>query len=704
MCTEKDKKRITVLRNWLNEWNYNYFVLNKNDVSEVARDKLKRELEDLEKKYPKLVTPDSPTQRVGSIVSSDFAKIKHITQKESLSDIFTFEELDEWEIRIKKILPEIEFDYICELKIDGLNISIIYKDGIFEQAITRGNGIEGEDVTHTIKTIESIPLKLRKKLNLMEVSGEVYMSKKSFKKLNEKENFKNPRNAAAGTVRQLNPKIASERNLDMFFYSMDKKSVNLNKIKTQNDLLDFFNDIGLKVNKNYKHCKNISKVKEYIKLWERKRDVLPYEIDGVVVKVNNILYQKNLGSTAKAPRYAIAYKFPAEQSTTKILDIKLQIGRTGAITPVAIMKPTLLDGSMVSRATLHNDEEIKRKDIRIGDTIIIQKAGDIIPAIVKVIKELRTGDEIEFMMPILCPACEAKLIKPENESIYRCPNTDCYAKNKELLEHFISKKGFNIKGMGPSVINQLIENNLIEDPADIFNLNKGDLLQLDLFQEKRADNIIKSINESKIIDLNRFIYSLGIRYIGDETTQIISKIIKLDKETITIQKEKTSNQLNLFYEEEKEIKTLEVSTITNFLLSITSLSLEDLEAIDGIGKKVAESLYLWFRTDKNRRLLSKLEDNEIKLVYKENDIKNERFKGLSFCITGTLSKYSRDQIKKEINLRGGKIISKISKKTNFLIQGDNPGSKLKDAKDLGTKIITEDKITKLLDDTKNIDL
>jgi len=470
------QRRIEKLRTKINDLNYKYFVLDESEVGESIRDALKKELIDLETQFPQFITPQSPTQRVGNVLSGKFAKIAHKSRKWSLQDAFSEEDIILWYERLTKFTTNTNFDFVTELKIDGLNVTLWYEKGKLEKAITRGNGREGEDITHTIRTIKSVPLELREPITI-EVSGEVYMPKASFEKL---EGFANPRNAAAGTVRQLDPKVAENRDLDLFFYEIgecDKRP------QTQKEVMETLNSLGLRTDSHYKHHVDIKSVLEFCKQWTDKRSSLPYDIDGIVIKVNSMESQKNLGYTAKAPRFAIAYKFPAEQAVTKVLDIIIQVGRTGALTPVAVLEPTLVAGSTVSRATLHNEDEIIRKDVRIGDTVIIQKAGDIIPEVVTVMTDLRTGAEKPFKFPKECPVCGSEVIKPEGEAISRCSNTSCGAIMRESLAHFVSKHAFDIDGLGEKVVDQLIDAGLIHDAADIFGLHRADLLGLELFQE-----------------------------------------------------------------------------------------------------------------------------------------------------------------------------------------------------------------------------
>lgn len=685
------QKRIEKLKQEIQKLNYQYFVLDQSPVSEEVRDSLKRELIILEKKFPDLITPDSPTQRVGSVLSGKFQKAKHLRKKESLSDIFSWEELEEWEKRLQKILPNEKFEYLCELKIDGLNVSLVYDEaGNYLRAVTRGNGEEGENVSHTIKTIEQIPLKIDNFLNiLLEVSGEVFISKSAFEILNQKEQnqFANPRNVAAGTVRQLDPHVAAERNLSMFFYALSTENED-NYPDSQIALIQILEKLELPVNQNYALCKELTEVHKFIQHWTLERDNLPFEIDGVVVKVNSIKQQKKLGSTAKSPRWAVAYKFPARESTTQILEIDLQVGRTGAITPVAILTPTFLDGSTVSRATLHNEDEIQKKDIRIGDTVIIRKAGDIIPEVVQVLTNLRDGTEKSFQMPQVCPVCQNKLVRAETEVAWRCVNVGCAAIHAEKLIHFVSKQAFEIDGCGPKVIQALLDGKLIEDAADIFTLQEGDLLSLPLFQELRTEKLLKAIEKSKQISLERFIFALGIRYIGIETAEILAKKIFFNQREINLPLKKEEKQLNLFNEvtsERLSEKVLQI-TITEFKEVMLEISVEDLEKIDGIGSKVALSLKDWFQQKENLHFLDKLEKAGV-LVFPTQGTLHQNLSDLIFVLTGSFENYSRDQLKKMIKDHGGKVASSVTSKTNYLVCGESAGSKLEKAQALQIQVL-----------------
>lgn len=704
MNKHEAKQRIEKLKEWLKKWNYEYFVLNKNDVSEAARDKIKKELHDLEAEFPEFITADSPTQRVGSVLSGKFAKIKHLRAKQSLMDCFSDEELEDWEERNLKIIPGEKLDYITEYKIDGLNLSLIYEKGKLHKAVTRGDGVYGEDVTHSVRTISSVPLELREigganleNYPIIEVSGEVYMSIENFNALNKAEGnaFANPRNAAAGTVRQLDPRVSAERKLDMFFYSIyfDENSF-IPHPKSQKESLELLKELGLRVNTNFVHHSSLSSIEKAMSDTEKKRDSLPYHIDGLVIKVNDHRHQNLLGSTAKAPRWAIAYKFHAEQSTSKVLDIEIQVGRTGALTPVAILEPTLVAGSTVSRATLHNEDEIERKDVRIGDTVIIQKAGDIIPEVVEVLKDLRNGKEKKFHMPKECPVCGGEIDRPEGEVVSRCMNKGCFAVHQQQLEHFVSRKAFDIDGLGEKVIEQLIENKLIEDAADLFTLQASDLMELELFKNKRADNLLEALEKSKIISLPRFLYAMGIRHVGEETADLLAQHLDLSTKSVTLKNSQKKNQMSLFTQEAVEEK-VEVADISELYEKLKTFTIDELNGIDGIGEKVAQSIYDWIQDSKQKAYLSKFDKAGVKLLVTESK-RGTRFEGLTFVITGTLPTLSRDQAKELIKQNGGKVSSSVSKQTDYVLAGSEPGSKYETAEKLGVKIIDEKVFLRLL--------
>lgn len=676
------QRRIEKLRTKINDLNYKYFVLDESEVGESIRDALKKELIDLETQFPQFITPQSPTQRVGNVLSGKFAKIAHKSRKWSLQDAFSEEDVMLWYERLTKFTTNTDFDFVTELKIDGLNVTLWYEKGKLKKAITRGNGREGEDITHTIRTIKSVPLELREPITI-EVSGEVYMPKASFEKL---EGFANPRNAAAGTVRQLDPKVAENRDLDLFFYEIGECDI---RPRTQQEVMDTLSRLGLRTDSHYKHHNDIKSVLEFCKQWTDKRSSLPYDIDGIVIKVNSMESQKNLGYTAKAPRFAIAYKFPAEQAVTKVLDIIIQVGRTGALTPVAVLEPTLVAGSTVSRATLHNEDEIIRKDVRIGDTVIIQKAGDIIPEVVTVMTDLRTGAEKPFKFPKECPVCGSGVIKPEGEAVSRCSNTSCGAIMRESLAHFVGKHAFDIDGLGEKVVDQLIDAGLIHDAADIFGLHRADLLGLELFQEKRADNLLNAATKALDITLDKLLFSLGIRHIGEQTSQIIGRFLQNKEVPNALMKapnKPDKAQSSLFGDEEVDADVFPIPAI---MYAMERTSLEELTSIEGLGDKVATSLYDWFGEDGNTEFLQKLFAKGVNVMKMREIEGKEGISGKTFVITGTLESIGRSQAKDMIIKNGGHVSGSVSKQTDYVIAGENPGSKYTKAQELNVQILSE---------------
>ncbi len=662
--TERYKKLVeTVEKN-----RYLYHVLDKPSLSDEAYDSLIRELFDLEEKYPELRTPESPTQRVGDKPLDEFKKVKHEVLQWSFDDCFNFEGLKKWDEKIRRMVDKEEslkgekIEYCCELKIDGLKIILTYKDGKFVQGATRGDGEIGEDVTQNIKTIKSIPILLSRPVDLIAV-GECWLSKKELERINnDRKNkgeqlFANTRNAAAGSIRQLDPKIPASRNLSSFIYDIDKISEELSD--TQREELNILSDLKFKTNPYTEVFDSLEGVEKFYKKWSKEKDRLDYGLDGIVIKINSRKIQNTLGFTGKSPRWGIAYKFPAEQVTTVVLDIVLQVGRTGVITPVAHLKPVFVAGSTVSRATLHNEDEIKRLDMRIGDTVILQKAGDVIPDIVQVLKELRTGKEKEYIFPKKVDACggDGSIERIPGQAAWRCVYKNSFAQQKRKFYHFVSKKAFNIDGCGPKIIDVLLENNLISNFDDLFTLKKGDLLALPRFGEKSVDNIFVSIDKSKEISLAKFIVSLSIPQVGEETA------IDIAKHFGTIEK-------------------------------IRKAKIEDLQIIDGVGDIVGQSVYEWFTDNDNNNLVNRLLKH-IKIV-EENKTSEDRLSGKSFVITGTLSSMSRDEIKDKIRMLGGEISESISSKTSYLVVGENPGSKLEKAQKLGVKILDENNFLELI--------
>jgi len=708
-------ERIRKLRSEIWRLNRAYFTENRTDVSEDVRDSLKQELIKLEKEFPELITPDSPTQRVGAALDGRLPKIAHLTPKESLQDAFTQEEIADWIDQMRRALGDEHrtFDIVCELKIDGLNISLVYrkieeKDGMgyytLLRAVTRGNGIEGEDVTHTIRTIENLPLGIEvegKSLpEILDIGGEVYMPKASLEKLNsgleQEDRFANPRNAAAGTVRQLDPRIAAERDLRMFCYSMGTPSADALGLSSQEEILTFFGKAGIPIAPDHKVAKDI---KDAQKLYEgvgKKRDSLPFDIDGVVLKVNDRKTQRDLGSTAKAPRWARAYKFPAEEKTAQLLDIRLQIGRTGAVTPVAILTPTLVAGTTVTRATLHNTDEIDRLGVRIGDTVVIRKAGDIIPEVMQVIETLRPSDSKPYHYPKECPLCGTHLVRPEGEVATYCPNRECPGRKQESVEHLTSRYAFNIEGLGKETVEELLNRGVITDSADIFTLTAEDLLQLPLFKEKKTGNLLLSIEKAKRIPIERFLYAQGIRHVGRETADILAGKLPWPVSDVEVVEAKTTEDLQpTLFGVPAKVKMRAV-TVKDIEHTLKEQDTEGLSNIDGIGPVVAESVMEWINHKEHHELLKKFHDAGVVCLQPEKADVAQTLEGKTFVLTGTLPTLSRDEAKQMVKDRGGKVSSSVSKKTDFVLAGEEAGSKLDDAQKLNVAIIDEAAFLKMI--------
>ncbi len=663
---QQAKKEIQKLRKEINHHNYLYYVRNTPKISDQEYDNLFNQLKELENKFPEFKTSTSPTQKVGAAPQSEFKNIKHSMPMLSLSNAFNEKEVIDFDKKLKRILKkEKDIEYIAEPKFDGLAVELIYKNGIFTQGTTRGDGITGEDITENLKTIPSIPLKLRDKElkipSLIEVRGEVYINKKDFEKLNkhrekkEQSTFANPRNAAAGSLRQLDPKITAKRPLNIFLYGIG--NIKDKSFKTQSQILSVLPKWGLPVNKNVKICKNIHKTIDHYKKLNNMRENLPYEIDGMVIKVNNLKLQEKFGEISRSPRWAIAYKFQPLQAKTKIKKIIAQVGRTGALTPVAIMKPVKIGGVTISRSTLHNQNEIDKKDIRVNDTVIIQRAGDVIPEVVKPIKKNRTGKEKKYTLPDRCPICGAKVFKSEDQAVARCTNISCPAILKESIKHFCSKGAIDIEGMGDKIVEQLVEEKIIKDVADIYKIKRQDLLNLERFAEKSAQNLIDAIQKSKKTTLSRLIYALGIRHVGEHLARILSK---------------------------------------NFpnLKSLQKTKEKDLLKIKEIGPEVAHSIINFFNEKQNEKLIDKLIKNGV--TYRKKSKESNILSGKTFVFTGSLKNFTRNEAKEIVENLGGNASSSISSKTNFLVIGENPGSKYDKAKELETEIISEEDFRKLI--------
>ena len=653
-------ERINYLREELNKLGYNYYVLDNPLVSDFEYDRLFSELKELETAHPELITSDSPTQRVGGI-SSGFKEVRHKYRLYSLDNTYSYDELRKWYERIEKECGN-NIKLVCELKIDGLAIALTYKDGIFVHGATRGNGIVGEDITQNLKTIRAIPLKLFENADV-EVRGEIYMPKTSFEKLNDEniakgeKTFANPRNAAAGSLRQLDSKITAKRDLSMFTYTAIIERAK-EMPATHWESLQYINKLGFKTNTNRRLVDNIDGAIDFCKEWETKRFDLDYATDGVVIKVDSLACQKELGFTARAPKWATAFKFPPEEISTKLLDIEIGVGKTGAVTPVAILEPVLLAGSTVSRASLHNFDEIKRLDVRIGDRVLIKKAAEIIPKVIKVVN----SDEHEalpiYELPLLCPECKSPLEFREGEVNLYCSNANCPSVLKAKLEYWVSKEAMDIDFIGPSAIEQLYSLKLVKSPVDFYKLSVDDLLKLDLVKEKSAQNMYNSIQESKKRPFSRFVTALSIRHVGKETAEIlVNEYPSIDE--------------------------------------LMGASVEDLSKIEGIGDKIAGSVFEFFHNKENTLMLEEFKNYGFNL--KNNEIKKtNELQGMTFVLTGTLVSMTRDKAGEKIKQMGGKISSSVSKKTSYVIAGENPGSKLDKAQNLGVIILNEKEFLKII--------
>jgi len=670
------KKEIESLRKEIKQHDYLYYVLNQPEISDAEYDKLMKRLQDLEKKYPQFITADSPTQRVSGVVTELFKPVKHATMMLSLDNTYSPEEVKEWDERVKKGLKGEKFEYVVEPKIDGVSTALTYEKGIFSLGATRGDGETGEEITVNLKTIHSIPLSLlptpRQSLpNFLEIRGEVYMDKKDFERLNEEMKskgespFANPRNSAAGSLRQKDPRVTAMRPLKFFAHSYGKvelgKGASTSKIVTHWEYLQMLKGLGIRTIEQAKLCRNIDEVITYCKEWEEKRDALPYEIDGMVIKVNSLAQQERLGWTLKSPRWAIAYKFPARQATTKIKNIIVQVGRTGIITPVAELEPVECAGVTISHSTLHNFDEIKRLGVKVGDTVLIERAGEVIPKVVKVIESKRTGKEKEFKLPSKCPECGGPIVKEKEEEVaYRCINPSCPAQLARGLIHFAKRETMDIEGLGESVVDQLVKRKMVKDFADIYFLKKEDLLQLELFADKKAENLLTAIEASKNQPLGRLLYALGIRHVGEKAAQVLAGRFHI-------------------------------------MDNLMKASVENLTSIYEVGPVMAESVVKFFRQEGTKKLIEKLKKVNLKM---EEEVKKkigpQPLAGKTFVFTGELKSFTRPDAETKVKELGGNPTSSVSKKTDYVVVGENPGSKYTKAKELGVKILTEEEFIKLI--------
>lgn len=647
------EKRAAELTALLDKYTYQYYVLDAPEVSDYEFDMLMQELRSIESEFPELITPTSPTQRVGGVASGRFDKVEHTVQMASLQDVFSIEQVDDFLRRCKEELTAPEFS--IEPKIDGLSVSLEYTNGVLTRGSTRGDGFVGEDVTANLRTIRSIPLKIDNAPEFLEVRGEVYMPRSSFFDLVEQQEllgeqpFKNPRNAAAGSLRQKDPKISAERRLDIFIFNVQQCIGR--DFSAHTESLDYLRSLGFKTVPSYKKVRELGEITAEIERIGDSRQDFGFDIDGVVIKVDSLAQRDIMGATAKTPKWAVAYKYPPEEKETTLLDIEVNVGRTGAITPVAVFDPILLAGTSVSRAVLHNQDFIDEKDIRIGDTIVVRKAGEIIPEVLRSISH--NADSKPFSLPENCPVCGTKSIREDGESVLRCTNPQCPAQLLKNLIHFASKGAMNIDGLGPAVMTALVEKKLVSSPADLYHLKKDDLTALERFGEKSSENLIKAINSSRSAELDRLVYALGIRNIGQRAaTLLCEKFPDMDK--------------------------------------LLQAGKNDIASIEGFGDIMAESVVNALSEPHMRELIDRLRDAGVNMTYSAKQLSDDRFAGLTFVLTGTLPTMKRDDAKKLIESFGGKVSGSVSKKTNFVVAGEDAGSKLTKAQELGIEILSED--------------
>ncbi|MFI8493603.1 NAD-dependent DNA ligase LigA [Peribacillus butanolivorans] len=662
MDIQAAEKIVLELQTLLNQYSYEYYVMDQPSVPDAEYDRLLRELIEYEEKFPELKTADSPTQRVGGAILDMFEKVEHTTPMLSLGNAFNESDLRDFDRKVRQAVGD-NFSYVCELKIDGLAVTLQYENGYFVRGATRGDGTIGEDITENLKTIKSIPLKVREPIAI-EVRGEAFMPKKSFESLNKakeergEEPFANPRNAAAGSLRQLDPKLAAKRNLDVYLYAI--ADLGETGVRSHSEGLDLLDELGFKTNKERKTCTNIEEVLAYIEEWTEQRPNLAYDIDGIVVKVDSLEQQDELGFTAKSPRWAIAYKFPAEEVITTLRAIELNVGRTGVLTPTAVLDPVRVAGTTVQRASLHNEDLIREKDIRIGDQVVVKKAGDIIPEVVNVLAERRTGEEVEFQMPTECPECDSELVRLDGEVALRCINPKCPAQIREGLIHFVSRTAMNIDSLGEKVISQLFKEALIQDVADIYKLTYDQVIALERMGDKSVNKLLQAIEASKSNSLEKLLFGLGIRHVGSKAAKTLAR----------------------------EFGTME---------ALSKASREELTAINEIGEKMADSIVAYFELEEVHALLNELEAAGVNLIYKgARAVSIEEidsiFAGKTVVLTGKLHQLTRNEAKEKLEALGANVAGSVSKKTDLVVAGEDAGSKLEKAESLGVLVWDEERL------------